>query len=102
MRIAEFQKLYVANCKNCFKDDWFVDHIANDATELAQVADHFEDNEDIQKIDFDTFAILCEIPDNILQKIHKRPDNYEYYNNTNVNLAWIYDVKADVHHFFCE
>ena len=94
------KKEYVGDCVNCLEDDWFNNNIASDATELAQVSDHFEENEDIQEIDFKTFIQLCNVSEAMVNSISNNPHDYEFYINNYHNLAWIYEINTDTHHFY--
>jgi hypothetical protein len=88
------EKVYIGNCINGLDDEHFSQRVADDATSLAQIVENGEE------INEQMFFNMVSLPYENIQNLSNNPQNFEYYYNKDVDIAWIYDINRDVEYFY--
>ena len=88
------QRIFVGSCITGLENEYFREMVADDATMLAQLV---ENGKEINK---DDFFRACNLEPEIVNQLNENFVNYKYYYNNDENVAWYYDIGADVEYFY--
>ena len=88
------QRSFAGDCVTGLNSKYFRDWVANDATLLSSLVENGEE------INRDNFFKACFLDPEVVNKLNKNSNNYKFYYNRNEDVAWYYDIGADVEYFY--